>query len=157
MDTNVLSVAILLPRRSPYCSRIRALLMESEGPDSGYFAFAIVFRRMNAVRRQATCYSVISSIHIDGSGWVPVHVIRRGRTKLLSGSPAPTRGGQSRPHRCRSIRSRFGVHPSSTISDYARPISNSILRMRCHNRTAKRRITATMAIFFFLGLRATSC
>jgi hypothetical protein len=40
---------------------------------------------------------------------------------------------------------------------YTRPISNSTLRMRCHNRTAKRLISATMAIFFFFGLRDTSC
>ena len=55
-------MAIVLLRRSPYCSRIRALLIESEGPDSGCFAFAILFHRMSSFRRQATCYSVISSI-----------------------------------------------------------------------------------------------
>ena len=36
MDTNGLSVAILLPWRFPYCFRIRTLLMEFEGLDSEY-------------------------------------------------------------------------------------------------------------------------
>src|SRR5215510_1362590 len=55
----------------------------------------------------------------------------------------------------------IGIPPSAN-SDFPfllsqlEPICNSILRMRCHNRTAKRRITATSATFFFFGLRDTS-
>jgi hypothetical protein len=36
---------------------------------------------------------------VDESSWVPVHGFRKGRIKLLTGSPAPTRGGRSRPIR----------------------------------------------------------
>ena len=95
---------------------------------------------------------------VDENSWVPVHGFRRGRIKLLAGSPAPSRGGQSRPHCCRSMRSRFGVLPSARFrfqslhSHQARTCCSSIFRMRCHMRTAKRRITATSAIFFFFGL-----
>ena len=35
---------------------------------------------------------------VDIPGWVPVDRIRWGRTKLLAGSRAPSRGRQSRPH-----------------------------------------------------------
>lgn len=47
--------------------------------------------------------------------------------------------------------------PFSFASNYASIDCNSIFRIRCHNRTAKRRIMATIAIFFFFGLRNTSC
>jgi hypothetical protein len=33
---------------------------------------------------------------------------------------------------------------------------NSIFRMRCHSRIAKRRMIATNAIFFFFGLRSAT-
>ena len=106
--------------------RIRPLLIESEGPDSGCFAFAIAFHRMNTFSTTGNLLFGNLQHHV-GQRLGTSSCFRRGRTKLLSGSPAPTRGGQSRPHRCRSIRSRFGVHPSAR-SDYAKAISNSARR-----------------------------
>jgi hypothetical protein len=51
---------------------------------------------------------------VDESSWVPVHGFRRGRIKLLTGSPAPTRGGRSRPIRV----SRCGLDSCSSFSQF---------------------------------------
>ena len=154
-------MAILLPQRSPYCSPNPPLLIGSEGR----IRDAANFDRAELGKPLSTTSNLLFGNlqhRVDENSWVPVHGFRRGRIKLLAGSPAPSRGGQSRPHCCRSMRSRFGVLPSARFrfqslhSHQARTCCSSIFRMRCHMRTAKRRITATSAIFFFFGFRETN-
>ena len=70
--------------------------------------FRIVRIGGTAFRRQATCYSVISQlISINQPLGNQFMIFAKGRIKLLSGSPAPSRGGQSRPRSSRPIRSRL--------------------------------------------------
>jgi len=75
---------------------------------------------MSTFRRQATCYSVISSIVCIG--WVPVHRVRTGRTKLPDGSRTPTRGGPVASRYC----GRSGVDSVFILE----PDSNSVIQFR---------------------------
>src|SRR5438128_7069287 len=99
------------------------------------------------------------------SGWVPVHVFAGDGLNSSPGvqlqqgvdSRVPIDVGRYGPDSVFILR-----HDPITLKPFPiplgeAPISTSTLRMRCHNRTANRRITATIAIFFFFGLRDTSC
>lgn len=93
------------PRRFPNYSRIRPSYKDLRA------GFRVVSnspsRRSDArpFRRQAICYSTLSSVRnqLGASSHV-----RRGWTKLLTGSRTPNkRLRQSQPQKCRSIRSRI--------------------------------------------------
>jgi hypothetical protein len=96
-------------------------------------------------------------------GWRPVHVFAEDGLNSLPGVQLQQGAdnhvlilsfdiGLDRLFLFQRIPLRF----TSSFSDYAPTICNSTFRIRCHNRTANRRITATSAIFFFFGFRNTS-
>src|SRR5215831_13668012 len=91
IDTNVSSVAILLPRRSPYCSPNPPLLIGSEGRIRG----AQISNRAELRKFPSTTSNLLFGNlqhRVDENSWVPVHGVRRGRIKLLAGSPGSIKG-----------------------------------------------------------------
>ena len=94
------------------------------------------------------------------NGWVPVHRVRRGRIKLLLGSLSSIKGKNNRvPNRLNryGLGSVFRDGTMASILDLRHACAViSTFRIRCHSRTARRRMTATKAIFFFFGLRKTN-
>lgn len=75
--------------------------------DSGCLRFRIVLDSGTTFRRQAACYSVISSIVLMKAAGYQFMVFAGDGLNSLTGVQLQTRGGQSRPHSCRSMRSRL--------------------------------------------------
>ena len=97
IDTNVLSVAIRLPQRSPYCSGM------GPSPEPLRAPFRI-FRSQTTCRTRATNPSTTSNLLFGNLqhpyqvySWVPVHVFAGDGLNSWTVDPLTTRGLQSRP------------------------------------------------------------
>ena len=122
--------------------------------------FRIVRIGGTAFRRRATCYSVISQlISINQPLGNQFMIFARDGLNSFPGVPLH----QGVDNRVPVPVARYGLDWYSSFKpsrfqffSIAPVICSSIFRMRCHSRTDKRRMMATMAIFFFFGLRRTS-
>lgn len=149
-------MAILLPRRSPNSSECGPRLSHG-GPAFRCFGLKPDFRK--PTRHCSTTSNLLFGCSLALISQPPVHSFAGAGLNSRTGDTLQQEGDGRRPRVwCRKRGSRECREWFSLNSywDFCCSIASSASRMRCQSRTAKRRIRATRAIFFFFGFFATS-
>lgn len=150
-------MAILLPRRSPNSSECGPRLSHG-GPAFRGFGLKPDFRKLT--RHCPTTSNLLFGCSLALISQPPVHSFAGAGLNSRTGDTLQQEGGRSAApsmvSKTRFSRMSWEWFSLNSYWDFCCSIASSASRMRCQSRTAKRRIRATRAIFFFFGFFATS-